>query len=487
MNCRNNPVVSVVLDGKLRYPEAEDYFSPDQSFPEYQFGHISKKPNAVYAAVRQCLANAGLDNEHFGKPTWNPLKDHISPGKNVFVLCNFVQHQLGRSVEAFHAKCTHGSVVRALIDYVRIALGGRGSVRFGNAPLQSCEWNKVVEETGAQRVLNFYRQFGNQEVMVNLTDLRQHIIHRHALGTVETCFHGNDTDLCVPVDLGSDSLLDALYQSGGEPKFRVLDYDYRRTQRCHAKGRHVYLISKHVLDCDVLVSVPKLKTHEKVGITCGIKGCVGTVAHKDCLAHHRLGPPREGGDEYPDRLAFLKSLSFLHDAVYTEESGSYRTALHLLNQYGRKIVRRFTRALSGSWSGNDTCWRMALDLARIAEYANKEGRLCAKKQRKHIMLTDGVIGGEGDGPLSPRPVPLGYLSFSDNVAFGDYVNCLAMGYDPKKIPMIHEAFQLETYPLAPGDPSKAAIQVNGETYDVDHFRKGMGRKFLTPREWRTQL
>ena len=479
----NRTTVSIIHDQGLMYPEKADYFSPDQVFPEYRLGHISKKTNRVYAAVRQCLAGAGLDKENFGQPTWSPFREYISPGEKVFVLCNFVQHNIKRDAETIHAKCTHGSVVRAVIDYVLLALGGRGVVRFGNAPLQSCDWAKVIDETGACRVQEFYKEYGNAEAPVNLMDLRQQIVRRSAFGTVETRLCGDNADFCVPVDLGKNSLLDEFYRSGVDPKLRVLDYDHHRTQRCHGRGKHLYLISKRLLECDVVISVPKLKTHEKVGITCGIKGCVGTVAQKDCLAHHRYGAPRAGGDEYSDRMSFLKPFSSLHDIVYGMEPGHCRNILYLLNRYSRKIIRRFTRSLSGSWPGNDTCWRMAVDLAKIVEYANKKGEFRPEKQRTHLVLTDGVIGGEGNGPLSPWPVYLGYLSFSENVALGDYVNCLAMGFDPEKLPMIQEAFRSNSYPLAQQDSLKNTIRINGDL-EVMRLWKGLGRKFAAPREWR---
>ncbi len=480
-------VVSVIHDRSLQYPEAGEYFSPDQAFPEYRFAHIAHQPNAVYGAVRQCLADAGLDIENFGKPTWNPLRSYIAPGQKVFVLCNFVRHNFRRDPSATLAKCTHGSVVRAVMDYVLLALGGHGSVGFGNAPIQSADWDRVTQETGAQRVQEFYSGPGKGDVTVQLMDLRQHIVHRNPLGMVEPLYHGNDVEFCVPVDLGSESLLDEFYKSGGHPKFRVLDYDHRRTERCHSQGRHVYLVSKTILESDVVMSIPKLKTHEKVGFSCGIKGCVGAVAHKDSLAHHRFGPPHSGGDEYPDQLSMLRPLSQLHDAVYSREPSPHQKALHLLNTYSRKAVRRFTRSLSGAWPGNDTCWRMAVDLARIVEYTTDQGRLLPEKQRTHIMVTDGITAGEGDGPLSPRPVSLGYLSFSDNVAAGDYVNCLAMGFDPEKVPMLREAFRLSRYRLAEISHRDIRIQINGEAVQSKNVGITLGRKFLAPREWRRYL
>ena len=479
-------MVSVILDPSLDYPGPEGFFSPHQAYPEYPFKHLATKTNPVYAAVRRCLAEAGLDRANFGKSSWNPLGQYIRPGQKVFVLCNFVQHQLGSSREAFHAKCTHGSVIRAVIDYVLMALGHHGTVRFGNAPLQSCEWEKVIEQTGAQRVLEFYQNHAGRQAKVLLNDLRQHIIHRSLMGTVETRFHGEDMAMCVPVDLGGESLLDQFYRLGPEPKFRVLDYDHRRTAGCHARGRHVYLINRHILDSDVVISVPKLKTHEKVGITCGVKGCVGAVGHKDCLAHHRLGPPREGGDEYSNELAFLRPLSRLHDVVYTTPTGMVQGGLHLLNQLGRTVVRRFTRALSGSWPGNDTCWRMAVDLAKILEHADAKGGIHQQPHRTHLMVTDGIVAGEGDGPLSPQPVKLGYLSFADDVPMGDYINCLSMGFDPSRLPMVREAVKLS--PQEPVDlPEKRSVIFNGELMEVARLRGKMTIKFKPAREWRQWL
>jgi uncharacterized protein (DUF362 family) len=479
--------VSVIHDRNLRYPEEGDYFSPNQAFPEYPFQHIARQSNPVYTAVRQCLAEAGLDGDNFGSNRWNPLGEYIAPGQRVFVLCNFVKHNITPSPEVMLAKCTHGSVVRAVMDYVWIALAGRGSVRIGNAALQSADWDRVTRETGARTVQEFFNRFAKRDVSVALTDLRQHIIRRRVLGGVDPVYHGDDGESCVSVDLGTDSLLDELYRSGTEPKFRVLDYDHRRTDSCHSKGRHVFLISKHILESDVLFSIPKLKTHEKVGFTGGIKGCVGAVAHKDCLAHHRYGPPHCGGDEYPDQLSILRPLSRLHDATYAKDPGRGQEALQLLNYCARIGVRRFTRSMSGSWPGNDTCWRMAVDLARIVQYATSAGRLELQRQRPHIMLTDGIVAGEGDGPLSPRAAAVGYLSFCDNLLAGDYVNCLAMGFDPDKIPMIRESFRLERYRIAEFCRSEIEIQVNGNPVQSQDVNTAMGRKLQPPREWRGYL
>jgi hypothetical protein len=127
---------------------------------------------------------------------------------------------------------------------------------------------------------------------------------------------------------------------------------------------------------------------------------------------------------------------------------------------------------------------MALDLTRILEFADQNGRLCDRPQRSHIVITDGIIGGEGNGPLSPRPVPLGYLSFSENLPAADYVNCLVMGIDPLRLPIVREAFSKHRFPVADDSLYSGVIRVNGALICPDDLRAACQRPFAPPREWR---
>lgn len=475
--------VSIVWEPSLRYPVAQHYFSPTEPFPEYAFSHRAPGQNDAYRAVRDCLAGAGLDAAHFGSRGWNPLRRFVEPGSKVFVLCNFVKHDdQGHGPARFAAKCTHGSVVRAVVDYVLLALEGQGEIAFGNAPIQSCDWARVMEETGADRVEAFYREVCPQPVPVRAVDLRRHVVQGGMFGGLRVQRHADD-DACVEVDLGKDSLLEPLYEQDRQPHLRVLDYDPRRTENRHGRGKHVYVVHRSILESDVLISVPKLKTHEKVGMTAGLKGCVGAVAHKDCLAHHRRGRPGTGGDEFPDRLGFLGPLSALHDYVNTQPPGWRKSLGHSVDVLSRKVLRRFTRALGGSWPGNDTCWRMALDLARIVAFADRKGQMRPVPQRKHLVLTDGIVAGEGNGPLSPVAVPMGYVAFADDVAAGDFANALAMRFDPAKIPLLRGALDPKLG-LTRGTPREWSLRLNGRAVGAEELRRTFTRPFAAPRAWR---
>src|SRR5207248_1668182 len=77
------------------------------------------------------------------------------------------------------------------------------------------------------------------------------------------------------------------------------DYDAGVVNAHHSAGRHAYLIAASVVACDVIVSLPKLKTHKKAGITVSLKNLVGVNGDKNWLPHHTEGCPADGGDEHP--------------------------------------------------------------------------------------------------------------------------------------------------------------------------------------------
>ncbi len=483
-------VCIVRTDAPKEYPSAYDAFGPGEELPErlpctVQLG----RRNQIYYAVRRLFIDADLDRDGLGTESWNPLGRWIEPGQKVFILCNFVQHR--RLIQAQNhllAKCVHASVLRAVCDYVLIALGGRGEVVFGNAPLQSADWRAVLKETGAAEVEAFYR---SQKLPVRACDLRMMIRQRSTSGMSYNEILRNADKECILVDLSQSSLLSSIPKasSEGAAHFRVMGYDPHRTERFQNAQEHVYLIHREVLSSNVIISLPKLKTHEKVGITCGLKGFVGIAGHKDCLAHHRLGGPSTGGDEYRSDSKFRFFQSLFHDYVNSNSGKGF------LRRLGMVVDRNVTRVLSragsiygGSWYGNDTCWRMALDLTRIAHFADSSGRMTNSFQRKHLCLIDGVIAGEGKGPLSPSPVTAGVLIFSEDVVLADLLGCLLMGFDPLKVPLIREAFGRITNAYSKMQIAMdARVVVNGVPMSISSIRPVLGRPFRPSPGWNHYL
>lgn len=477
--------VTLITNVGPGYPPADHAFSPGEAYPEYPFAHVSPLPNPVYDAVRRLFVARGLDKDRTGTPDWNPLRELVPEGSRVFVLCNFVyQRRFQESPRDFAAKCIHGSVLRALCDYALLAAGPEGSVAFGNAPLQACDFAQVLADTGADRVEAFYREQGQP---VRSRDLRLFVAPRNLLGRVTHEDHRDERD-GVEFDLGFDSLL-APISPPGTSNFRISNYDPRRIQSFHEGGRHRYVIHRAVLESDVVISLSKLKTHEKVGVTCGLKGFVGSVGHKDCLAHHRFGSPGMGGDEYPEAQAFLRPLSRFHDWVNRRSADAPLQGLaQVADTNLRRVVRRAGGVGFGAWHGNDTAWRMTLDLARIAIYGSTRGVLEERAQRRHLSLIDGVVAGEGEGPLSPSAVDAGTLLWGDDVAVTDRVAARLMGFDPERIALLREAFRLAKWPIthAPAD-SPTECRVDGRARLETELAPVLGRPFAPPRGWRERL
>jgi len=113
-------------------------------------------------------------------------------------------------------------------------------------------------------------------------------------------------------------------------------------------------LSKIVLDSDIILDLPKIKTHKYSKITCALKNMFGTI---------------------PDPLRVV-----------------YHENIH----------------------------QTLADLNRI--YLNKT-----------YVLTDGIIGMEGDGPIYGNPIKLNVLIFSDSMYCNDLVACKIIKLNPYSV------------------------------------------------------
>jgi hypothetical protein len=128
---------------------------------------------------------------------------------------------------------------------------------------------------------------------------------------------------------------------------------------------------------------------------------------------------------------------------------------------------------------------MAWDLTRIAHFADQHGRLSEKPQRVHLSLIDGIIAGEGNGPLSPTVVRSGVLVFSDHLGLGDVAASMLMGYDPARIPLVREGFSaIGADPVGLGEALRSVVNINGVNRKVSDLGPVLGRPFVPSRGWR---
>jgi hypothetical protein len=103
---------------------------------------------------------------------------------------------------------------------------------------------------------------------------------------------------------------------------------------------------------------------------------------------------------------------------------------------------------SGNWHGNDTTWRMVIDLNRILIYADTNGHLKDIPARRLFCIVDGIVGGEGNGPLDPVPNPAGVVLAGHNSVAVDLVSVHLMGFDYEKLPVLYKAMNKQLYPIA---------------------------------------
>jgi hypothetical protein len=106
---------------------------------------------------------------------------------------------------------------------------------------------------------------------------------------------------------------------------------------------------------------------------------------------------------------------------------------------------------SGNWHGNDTVWRMALDLNRILLYANPDGSLrTSNDAKKYFSVVDGIVAMEGDGPATGTPKVIGCMLAGHNPVAVDAVCARLMGFDYRKLPIIARALEPHDFPLIDG-------------------------------------
>ena len=109
---------------------------------------------------------------------------------------------------------------------------------------------------------------------------------------------------------------------------------------------------------------------------------------------------------------------------------------------------------SGNWWGNDTVWRMCLDLNKIALYGERDGTFrepTPEHRKRHFSLIDGIIAGEGRGPLNPDPVPAALLLFGTHPSSVDAAAAYLIGFDPERLPIVRQSFRCRHLPLAEWD------------------------------------
>lgn len=344
--------------------------------------------DVIKDALRKCFADIGLDPKH-------PLSGIVKPGDKVFIKPNWVASRWRESCshkDNLYCVITHPSVIEAVTDFVVDALHGKGEVLIGDNPSIDADFDELMEFTDIRRLEHKY------DVSVSITDLRPLVCDDLAYygKRDKMIFHSGDPNGTVEVNLGRESML-----YGIDPtRFRGVFDERDETVASHTGETQLYTFSKSLYDANVYISIPKLKTHQKVGATLNLKGLVGSISNKNQLVHWQIGYPEIHGDEYPSKEAW--------EAAQTA-----------------KVTHR------GSWPGNDTIWRMVVDLYYAMQM----------RKRKYISVIDGIIAGEGQGPFCPTSKNANTLIVGEDLLAVDIAAARYMGLNPQKIKYLYHFFE----------------------------------------------
>lgn len=335
-------------------------------------------------------------------------------------------------------------MVAPVIDFVLKALEGHGEIVVGDAPMQECNFEKLIAESHFKELIEFYKS--KTSVKVSLIDFRDlHSYLRHGMNYS----YLNAKTSGILVNLGKESE----FNGADEYYFdhlRITNYDPAILKTHHNAEMHEYYVNQNILHADVIINMPKPKTHRKAGVTIALKNLVGMSARKEYLPHHTNGSKKEGGDEYlySSLLKRMKDKMLDKRNYYMQTKKAYLRAWELqqiiraLNLFIRITAK--DHYVEGNWYGNDTISKTIIDLNKILFYADKEGHLCKEKQRKYFIVADMIISGEKEGPIMPSAKNVGIIAMGFNPVCFDEAIATLMGAKPDSIPTLSRARNIKS-------------------------------------------
>lgn len=390
--------------------------------------------------------------------------DFILPGDRVVLKPNWVKEHDERTPgpNAWEHVVTHPTVIEAVIDWVAKRLVDKGTVTICDAPQTDSSFAKIREYCRLDALIEHCsRRYPGIEF--RLLDLRPEEWLAVDGVTVSKTNLPGDPAGATKVALNGDSEFVGYHGCG---RLYGASFDLAETNRHHVGETHEYLLCRTPMDADVLINLPKFKTHKKVGLTCALKNLVGINANKNWLPHHTEGTPDQGGDQFPANTTKARlEHSWMGAAKRWLKDRPLMSRLFVPVKKMGRVFFGDTQSVvrSGNWHGNDTCWRMVLDLNKCLFGYDGEGRPRSKPLR-YLAVVDGIVGGEGNGPMAPDAKPCGVVLAGRHPAAVDAVAATMMGFDPAKIRLLKNAFTMERASFVDFQPHEIETVSNREAW-----------------------
>lgn len=395
------------------------------------------------------------------------IAPHISAreGESVVIKPNWVIHPL-KTLDEWSAVTTNSAIIEAVLINLYSRMNGRGTITICDSPALDANIKKIKSLNGIEEIIKKYQ---TDSFVIRILDLRKYYYKtvKNWWISLETLYGDEALDIIMEED--------SMFYGKPHQVYEVYGNIDKATQ-AHKGEKHHYSIAKSVLDCDVFINLPKLKTHRKAGVTCAMKNLVGTVSDKFCIPHRTLGTIRQGGDspDSPGATQISNDPSFITKIARKINATVNPWVRYPLLPVYLIYSTVFHHALSnnhgydGSWYGNDTIWRAVSDLNRILLYCDKKGNFTNTIQRKYICIVDAIIAGEGEGPLSPTPKKCNYILAGANPVSIDIAAATIMGFDWKKVHYLRAAFDGgKKLTLINCNPEEIYFIHNGNMYDLN--------------------
>lgn len=437
-----------------------------------------KVPFTAYAdrkVVAELIASAMRNGGCGTDDATTPFEHIIKPGMSVLIKPNWVLHY-NKSGKGMDCMITHPVFIEEVIKQVAKASPRR--IILADAPIQSTIFSEIAPPEWQKRLKKLAAP-----CELNIIDLRRSIWQGQGCVTSN---NRKESDY-VLFNLGSKSLLEPISTPIG--RFRNTSYDPKSLSKTHRPNVHQYLLAREAFESDVIINLPKLKSHRKAGLTAALKNLVGINGDKDFLPHHRFGGPEEGGDCYEKGTFWSRLAERTLD--HANRNLNKRTYYPWSKVTGLFIkvnnIFEGETELEGGWYGNDTTWRMVLDLNRIIIYGKNDGTIAQSPQRKVFSLTDAIVAGEAFGPLAPEPVNLGAVTFASSSAYADLLHSALMRFNWEKIPSISHSFDQFEFPIANSKPSAISIVMADRKFNLSEAALMFGMKFKPARGWQNHI
>jgi uncharacterized protein (DUF362 family) len=353
--------------------------------------------NPAYGFVWKTVERLGLGTAK------NPLQSIIKPGNTVLVKPNLIGHIPGTY--------TRPEVIMPIIDMALAA--GAGKIYIADAGINFFETEHTLASTHYSEMARFL-QGENPSIQIEAVNLNRIPRWRWvSLGEDSSFYNSGYRDDEVGFDYGQSLLNHKYYLTadwlGKSPNGKPLGW---------------YAISDIVLDADVVINMPKMKTHWTMIVTLSLKNLVGCT----------MASTYDHGASGTLNMARIPHCH-VKDTNYFE---------------------------------NDVSARVLQDLNKIILYCDKNGQLKNSRQRKYLTVIDGIEAMEKSqtslyGAKGKRRMSRLVLAGEDPVST-DMVACRAMGYDYRHIPTLKKGTMDNIHRI--GNYNQDNIVIIGENLDT---------------------